>query len=50
MTEDDEEDYRKNNNCRICEKKIVSDKDRDHCLLTGKYRGPAHNVCSINVK
>ena len=48
MTEDDE-DYRKNI-CRVCEKNIESDKVRDHCHLTGKYRGPAHNTCNINVK
>ena len=50
MAEDDEDDYRKNNNCRFCEKEIVSDKVRGHCHLTGKYRGPAHNSCNINVK
>ena len=31
-------------------KNIESDKVRDHCHLTGKYRGPAHNTCNINVK
>ena len=50
MTEDDEEDYRNDNICRFCEKNIESDKVRDHCHLTGKYRGPSHNVCNINVK
>ena len=50
MTEDHEEDYRNNNNCRFCEKKeILSDKVRDHCRLTGIYRGPAHNTCNIKV-
>ena len=50
LTEDDEEHYRKSNSCRFCEKEILSDKVRDHCHLTGKYRGPAHNTCNINVK
>ena len=31
-------------------KKIDFDKVRDHCHLTGKYRGPAHNTCNANVK
>ena len=50
MTEVDEEDYRKSKICRFCEKNIESDKVRDHCHLTGKYRGPAHKTCNINVK
>ena len=50
MTKDDEEDYRNNNICRFCEKEILSDKVRNHCHLTGKYRGPAHNTCNLNVK
>ena len=50
MTEDDEKEYGKNNICRFCAKDIFFDKVRDHCHLTGKYRGPAHNACNINVK
>jgi len=49
MTEKDEEDYKNNNICRFCEKEILSDKVKDHCHLTGNYRGPAHNTCNINV-
>ena len=30
-------------------KEVISDKVRVHCHLTGKYRGPAHNTCNINV-
>ena len=49
ITEKDEEDFRINNICRFCEKNIESDKVRDHCHLTGEYRGPAHSKCNINV-
>ena len=50
ITQEDEEDYRNNNICRFCEKNCESDKVRDHCHLTGKYRDPSHNVCNKNVK
>ena len=49
MTEEDEEKFKNNNICRFCEKNIESDKVRDHCHLTGKYRGPAHSICNIDV-
>ena len=50
ITQEDEEDYKNNNICRFCEKIIESDKVRDHCHLTSRYRGPRHNICNINVK
>ena len=50
MAEDDEEEYKKNNICRFCEENIECDKVRDDCHLTGKNRGPSHNVCNINFK
>ena len=49
MTQEDDEDHRNNNICRFCIKNIESDKVEDHCHLTGQYRGPAHNICNINV-
>ena len=49
ITEEDEEDYRKNEICRFCEKNVESDKVRDHCHLTANYRGPAHSKCNIKV-
>ena len=48
MTEKDEE-FKIENICRFFEKNIESDKLGDHCHLTCKYRGPAHNKCNINV-
>ena len=49
MTGKDQEDFKNSNICGFCEKNIESDKVRDHCHLTGKYRGPAHSKCNINV-
>jgi hypothetical protein len=36
--------------CYLCEKPYTEDdyKVRDHCHVTGKYRGPAHNTCNLN--
>ena len=50
MIEEDEEDFENNNLCQFSEKNIESNKIRDHCHLNRRYRGPAHNKCSINVK
>ena len=50
MKQKDKEDFENIHICRFCEKNIESDKVRDHCHLTGKYRGAAHNTCNINVK
>ena len=48
MTQKDKEAF-ENLICRFCEKEKISDKVRDHCHITGKYRGPAHNIFNINV-
>ncbi|XP_043280369.1 uncharacterized protein [Venturia canescens] len=35
--------------CHICQKPLLGgDRVRDHCHLTGKYRGAAHNECNLN--
>ena len=49
MTDENEEDFKNDDICRFCEKKIESDKVRDHFHLTGIYRGPAHSICNISV-
>ena len=40
------------NICWICSKLIENsdDKVRDHCHISGKYRGAAHWCCNINLK
>ena len=49
MTQEDDEHYRININCRFCEKNIESDKVVDHCHLTSKYRRAAHSKRNNNV-
>ena len=36
--------------CHICEKPLKDDKVRDHCHLTGRYRGAAHGKCNLAYK
>ena len=47
LTKDEEDSYDKKNTCHICMKDIDSDKVKDHCYFTGKYRGAAHNTCNL---
>ena len=52
MTEEEEHLFQQSNSCWIwiCKKIIDNDdeKVRDHCHITGKYRGSAHWDCNIN--
>ena len=50
LTEEDEANFEKTNECHICDKPLGKDRVRDHCHLTGKFRGAAHNGCNINYK
>ena len=36
--------------CHICESPLRGDRVRDHCHLTGRYRGAAHNGCNLAFK
>ena len=40
----------KKNTCHICMKDLDSDKVKDHCYFTGKYRAAAHNTCNLKYK
>ena len=51
MTTEENEEFERSNICWICDKLIENeDKDRDHCHITGNYRGSAHWSCNINLK
>ena len=52
MSAEEEERFQLSNSCWICDKlfDVGDDKVRDHCHITGKYRGAAHWSCNINLK
>ena len=56
LTEEEEESYKNQELCHICEKGFCTDnnkemrKVRDYCHYTGKYRGAAHSKCNLNYK
>ena len=51
MSAEENERFEMTNICFICVKLISLDdnKVRDHCHITGKYRGAAHWSCNINL-
>ena len=48
MTRKDEIAFQNAKTCHICVQKLDNDKVCDHCHLTGKYRGVAHDYCNKN--
>ena len=52
MTKKDDDNFENCCECLICDHGYVDYdvKVRDHCQITGKYRGSAHRDCNINVK
>ena len=51
MSEKEEEQFQSSNTGWICKKRIDHDDGivRDHCHVTGKFRGTAHCSCNINL-
>ena len=52
MALEDEENYQNSNDCWICNRQIFYDKNkvRDHCHITGKYRGASQRSCNSKLK
>ena len=52
MSAEKEKRFQPSNICWICNRlfDVAHDKVRDHCHITGKYRGAAHWSCNVNLK
>ena len=49
IKEEESQKYNTSKICDICEKDLLK-KVRDHCHFTGKFRGAAHNSCSLQCR
>ena len=45
MTNENEETYENSLICWLCKQELNTDKVRDHCHVTGKFRGASHSKC-----
>lgn len=50
MTEENEHTFQEATHCHICKGVLDTDVVRDHCHITGTFRGAAHNSCNLNLK
>ena len=50
MAIEDENNYQNSQDCWICNGKLGKEKVRDHCHITGKYRGAAHSKCNLKLR
>lgn len=48
ITAEQETEFKNAENCHICNEKLGDDRVRDHCHISGLYRGASHNGCNIN--
>jgi len=50
MTAADDMAFAGATDCHICGGDLDNDRVRDHCHITGKYRGAAHNACNLKLR
>ncbi|KAF4529360.1 hypothetical protein B566_EDAN017372 [Ephemera danica] len=52
LTRDEWRDFHRSNACYMCQKPFTEEdyKVRDHCHITGKYRGASHNSCNLRAQ
>ena len=48
LNPEEEKSFKEAKSCSICEEELGNDRVRDHCHITGKFRGAAHNTCNLN--
>ena len=47
---EDEKIYHNSHICWKHKQELNTDKVRDHCHVTGKFRGAAHNKCNLELR
>ena len=50
ITEEQEKEFRTVENCYLCKQPFEADRVRNHCHMTGLYRGAAHGECNLKLK
>lgn len=50
FTEKDALDFKNAVTCHICDHLLFRDRVRDHCHISGRYRGAAHRHCNLQYK
>ena len=50
ITPEQEREFQEAKNCSICCEELGEDRVRDHCHVTGLYRGAAHNICNLKYR
>ncbi|KAK3103044.1 hypothetical protein FSP39_016008 [Pinctada imbricata] len=50
LTDNEFESFQKATHCSICGGELGHNVARDHCHITGKFRGAAHMSCNLNYK
>lgn len=50
MTREDWRAHKTATTCHVCGKGLNGDSVRDHCHITGRYRGAAHNTCNLKLR
>ena len=52
VTEKDKKKFTEADTCWICKDKFDEENNKvwDHCHITGKFRGPAHNACNLKLQ